>query len=239
MSSEMDGASKGLLGAFVALFLGSGIASLVYGVLMLLRFIAVPYNIGIFSVYATSITLVVVGGVLILAVLFGVFGALKDNATLRMVTMVLAFLALVTLVVVGVWGMVIYKRGNLQRSIEQDMKSIHDDQNNDAVKLKFDYVFKNYNCCSAYSTHSQSNNFEGLPDTCCIVPGCNRNSAANQSQHYKLGCAEVYYQSKSATVFQMAIVALAAGGAVLIGLILYGVILQRARAGYAAVSRGV
>jgi len=49
----------------------------------------------------------------------------------------------------------------------------------------------------------------------------------------------VYYKTKSGTVFVLAIVALASAGAVLIGIILYGVILQRARAGYQVVSRGV
>jgi len=60
-----------------------------------------------------------------------------------------------------------------------------------------------------------------------------------RANFFEHGCASVYYKTKSGTVFVLAIVALASAGAVLIGIILYGVILQRARAGYQVVSRGV
>jgi len=43
---------------------------------------------------------------------------------------------------------------------------------------------------------------------------------------------------KVKTVFHLAILALVAAGLVLLALVLYAVVSQRARAGYAAVSRG-
>ncbi len=81
-----------ILGAFAVFALGSGIASLIYGVLLLLRYISIEYNYGIFNLFSTSILLIVVGGLLIIAVLLGVFGALKDISNVRLVTLVLLFI---------------------------------------------------------------------------------------------------------------------------------------------------
>jgi len=59
-----------------------------------------------------------------------------------------------------------------------------------------------------------------------------------KKKYFEDGCAGIYFQTKSKAVFQLAILTLAAAGATLIGLIAYGLVFQRARAGYAAVSRG-
>jgi hypothetical protein len=79
-------------GAFAVFTLGSGIVSLVYGIFLLIRYIGIEYNYGVFNLYVTSIVLVVIGGLLILTVLLGVIGALRDVANLRLVTLVLLFL---------------------------------------------------------------------------------------------------------------------------------------------------
>jgi hypothetical protein len=86
-----------ILGTFAVLTLGSGIASLIYGILLLLRYLAIEYNYGIFNLFITSIVLIVVGGLLIITVILGVLGALKDAGTFRLITMVLLFLLFVVL----------------------------------------------------------------------------------------------------------------------------------------------
>jgi hypothetical protein len=68
--------------------------------------------------------------------------------------------------------------------------------------------------------------------------GCSSNTANNSPKYFEKGCASVYYQTKSGVVFTLSILTLAAAGAILLALIFYGVVSQRARAGYAAVSRG-
>lgn len=66
-----------------------------------------------------------------------------------------------------------------------------------------------------------------------LGPGENTVNKTEQT----VACVNNYYQQKSDVIYRIAILALAAAGATLIGLLLYGVVSQRARAGYAVVSR--
>jgi len=239
MAVEIDGTSKGLLGAFAVFTLGSGIASLIYGVLLLLRYVGIDYNYGIFNLFSTSILLIIVGGLLIITVLLGVIGALKDKSNVRLVTLVLLFILFAILAGVGVWGMVTYKTGRLQRSIDADIKLVNDVKNPDAeLKKKADYLHQKYNCCGVYSTYDTRANDVLIPESCCIVPGCASTTVNNAPQYFEKGCANVYYETKAIAVFHLAILTLTAAGLVLLALVIYGVVSQRARAGYAAVSRG-
>jgi len=140
MAVEIDGTSKGLLGAFAVFALGSGIASLVYGVLLLLRYISTEFNYGIFNLFTTSILLIVVGSLLIITVLLGVIGALKDLSNLRLVTLILLFILFAILTAVGVWAMVSFKTGRLQKSIDADIKTFTDGKYDD---LTVDFKKKN------------------------------------------------------------------------------------------------
>jgi len=121
MAAEIDGTSKGLLGAFAIFTLGSGIASLGYGILLLLRYMGVDYHYGAFNLFSTSILLIVVGGLLIIAVILGVIGALKDVSNVRLVTLVLVFILFAVLAAVGIWGMVLYKTDRLEKSINDEI----------------------------------------------------------------------------------------------------------------------
>jgi len=241
MAAEIDGTSKGLLGAFAIFALGSGIASLAYGVFLLLRYIGIEHNYGIFNLFSTSILLIVVGGLLIITVILGIVGALKDISNVRLVTLVLLFILFAILAAVGIWGMVSFKTGRLQKSIETDMQRFttgkHSELSDD-LKAKADYLHRHYNCCGVSGTSDTRANDVGIPESCCIVPNCGNNPLTNSPRYFEKGCASVYYETKSKAVFHLAILALAAAGVLLIALILYGVVSQRARAGYAAVSRG-
>lgn len=64
------------------------------------------------------------------------------------------------------------------------------------------------------------------------------NNVNNPIKYYEKGCASVYFETKSGVVFNLAILSLAAAGAVLLAFIFYGVVSRRAQGGYAAVSRG-
>jgi len=242
MATEMDGTNKGLLGAFAVFTLGSGIASLAYGVLLLLRYMTIEYNYGSFNLFATSIVLIIVGSVLIITVLLGVFGALKDVSTFRMVTLVLLFLLFIVLAVIGVWTMVSFKTGQLQKSIDNDVKDLSKSRKELTPQLlkKADYLNRNYNCCVSNISLTDNNaNEGGLPDSCCIIPGCGENPVNNQPRYFEQGgCAPAYYKTKSVAVYHLAILTLGAAGATLIGLIIYALIFHRARVGYAMVSRG-
>jgi len=239
MAAEMDGTSKGLLGAFAVFTLGSGIASLIYGIYLLIRYIGIEYSYGYFNLFTISIVLIVVGGLLIITVILGVIGALRDVSNLRMATLVLLFLLFVVLAVIGGWGMFSFKTGQLQRSIDDDVKKLNQNYNglSDADKKRADYLNQHYNCCGSYSAYDEKADNRGIPESCCVMPSCARNTN-NAPQYYEKGCASVYYQTKSGVIYCLAILALAAAVAVLLGLIFYGVAYQRARAGYAAVSRG-
>lgn len=68
--------------------------------------------------------------------------------------------------------------------------------------------------------------------------GCGSEPLNNKSAYFEKGCASVYFETKAKAVFHLAILALAAAGAVLLALIFYGVISHHARGGYAAVTRG-
>jgi len=244
MANEMDRPPASILGIFVALLLGSGIVSLAYGVFLLLRYIAIEYNYGVFNLYTTSIVLIAIGGLLIVTVLIGTIGALRNHASLRLVALLLAILLFIALAVMGVWTMVIYKTGQLQRSVEMDIKRLNEKYKDldPMFKKKADYLNKHYNCCGTYALRDGYVNAdaEGLPESCCIVPGtgCGQNPLQDKSKYFEKGCASVYYETKSKTVFQLSIVTLALAGAVLLGIFLYGFIFQRAR-GYSAVSRGI
>lgn len=72
--------------------MASGIASLIYGVLLLLRYMGIQYNYGIFNLFSTSILLIVVGGLLIIVVILGVLGALKNKSQIRLVALILLFI---------------------------------------------------------------------------------------------------------------------------------------------------
>ncbi len=60
----------------------------------------------------------------------------------------------------------------------------------------------------------------------------------NGERYVPQGCAGVYLATKSQAVFYVAILALIAAALVLLALVLYAALSQRARAGYAVVSRG-
>jgi len=61
---------------------------------------------------------------------------------------------------------------------------------------------------------------------------------ASNTNDGKQDCAKVYPPTKSYAVFWVAILALIAAALVLLALVLYAALSQRARAGYAVVSRG-
>ena len=132
-----------VLGAFVLFAFGSGLVTLIYGIRALLQYLAVEYHYGFLNLFNLSIVLIVLGGLLILAVVLGVFGALKDVAKVRMVALGLIFIVLLSfgkasqsrrcssaniflspLVLIGSYTMFIWKTGRLQQSVEEDMKSL-------------------------------------------------------------------------------------------------------------------
>lgn len=241
MTGEVDGASKGLLGAFVVFVLGSGITTLVYGILLLLRNLAVQYSYGAFNLYLASIVLIVIGGLLILTVLLGVYGVWKDLASVRLVALVLALIVVVGLVGIGAWSMFIMRSGRLQNSIDADVRSLN--TNYKGLKgedqARADFLNRHYNCCGSYESYTDVTITDGVPDSCCIVQGCKANAYSDVGQYFEKGCRAVYSQAKAKEIFQLSVVTLATGGATLLGLILYAVIYQRrAHAGYAGVSRG-
>jgi len=106
------------------------------------------------------------------------------------------------------------------------------------LKKKADYLNQKYNCCSAYTSYGGRANDVLIPDSCCVEKNCGNTQVYPTQKPFEKGCSSVYYDIKSKAIFCLAILALAAAGAVLIALILYGVVSQRARAGYASVSRG-
>jgi len=242
MAGEVDGTSKGLLGGFAVFTLGSGLASLIYGIFLLIRYVGLEYNYGIFNLFTTSIVLIVVGGLLILTVLLGVIGALKEISNLRVATLVLLFALFATLAGVGVYGMVSFKTGRLQKSIDNDIQLLTETKGGEKLpehlKQKADYLNRHYNCCGSYASYDARGDDSGIPESCCVVPGCGNNPVHNSPKYFVKGCASVYFETKSVAVYHLAILTLAAAVAVLIALVLYGVVSQRARAGYASVSRG-
>ncbi|CAF3824094.1 unnamed protein product [Rotaria sordida] len=234
MAAEIDGTSKGLLGVFAACTLISGIVSLVYGVLLLIQNLHVGVYFGVINLFTTSIILIVVGGLLIITVVLAVSGALKDISKLRLVSLVLLSVLFVVLVIVGVWAMASYKTGRLEKSIGADIKLFRDrsDKSSSDFTKQADYLKKHYNCCIVYDSNTGPTQ---TPETRCVDLSINENADKND---LKDACANAYFDKKSNDVFRLAILTLATAGVVLIGLLLYGVVCQRARAGYAAVSRG-
>ena len=132
-----------VLGAFVLFVFGSGLVTLIYGVRALLQYLPVEYHYGMLNLFNLSIVLIVLGGLLIIAVILGVVGALKDVAKVRMVALALIFIVLLSfgkaswsrrcssangflspLVLIGSYTMYMWKTGRLQHSVEEDMKSI-------------------------------------------------------------------------------------------------------------------
>jgi len=114
-TNDLDPVSKGILAIFVALLLGSGITSVVYGAVLLIRYMGIPYTFGMFSVYCASIALICIGGLIIITLLVGVLGAWKDHANFRIVALVLAIFLFISLAVIGTWAMIIFKTDRLQK----------------------------------------------------------------------------------------------------------------------------
>lgn len=71
-----------------------------------------------------------------------------------------------------------------------------------------------------------------------VLLGCADTTVNNQNKYFEKGCASVYFETKATAVFHVAILSLVAAGLTLLALVLYAVVSQRARAGYAVVSRG-
>ncbi|CAF1379830.1 unnamed protein product [Adineta steineri] len=237
MSTEIDGPSKCLLGVFGAFTLGSAIATLGYGIVLLYRYLPIEHNYGDFNLYMASIVLIAVGGLLLIALLLGVFGALKDISNLRLVTLVLLLIFFITLASVGIYGMVSHKTGRLQTSIDKEIKDYSKNKDlSSPIQKKINYLNKNYNCCTSYDDY-KSGIFDGIPESCCLVPDCTDQPEYNNNKYFDRACTAVYYDYKSKEVFYIAIVTLVAAGVILLALILYGGLTQRARSGYAAVSR--
>ncbi|CAF3409360.1 unnamed protein product [Rotaria socialis] len=236
MATEIDGTSKGLLGTFAIFTLGSGLVSLIYGILLLSRNMSFNNNFGSINLFMTSIVLITAGGLLIIAVLLGVFGALKDVSPLRLVTLVLLLLLLVVLAVIGVWGMVSSKTGDLEKSIDTDIKLLKEstDATKSDIKKKAEFLNKYFNCCISCPSDANS---EGEQQASSSSKPSGEGNTDNKPE-MKDACATAYFQTKSKTIFCVAILALASAGAVFLALLIYALIFQRARAGYTAVSRG-
>ncbi|CAF1208048.1 unnamed protein product [Didymodactylos carnosus] len=233
MASDLGGPSKGLLGIFGVLLFGSSIASVVLGAITLLRYINVPYDFGQFSLYAASIALITIGGLLLITLIVGVIGALNDNENLRLVTLVLVFLLFSALAVIGAWSMTLVKTNRLQRGIDEDIDYSNKmyANNSDAQKKRVDDLNAQYNCCG----RNNYTDFQvgSLPASCCKTKDCDPKNV--ESIHQK-GCSSSNYPSeKVEKVFRMSIISLACAGAVLFGLILYGVLMKHTR-GYVAVN---
>jgi hypothetical protein len=236
--AEIDGTSKGLLGAFAVFALGSSIASLAYGIFLLIRYLNIEYNYGSFNLFWTSILLIVVGGLLVITVILGAIGAVKDASHVRLVTLILLFILFAILATIGVWGMVSYKTERLQNSINADLQLFKDKYTaSEDLKKKADYLHQTYNCCSIYEKYDGQQSGVVIPDSCCVKPGCSGTTYPGE-KYFDKGCSSVYFDIKSKAVFSLAILALASAGVILIALILYGVISHRARAGYGPVYRG-
>ncbi|CAF0930017.1 unnamed protein product [Adineta ricciae] len=234
----MDGASKGLLGGFAAFTLGSGLATLGYGIFLLYRHFGFGYNYGDFNLFIASIVLIAVGSVLILTLLLGVLGALKDISHLRLATLVFLFISLVILATVGVYGMVLHQTGRLQKSTTDEINNLNVNYKNisDQLKTKADALNKYYQCCGFFNEYNPSEYYDGAPDSCCADSDCTTNSS--KKRYYEKACASIYFEAKGKIVFYVSVFALIAAGVVLLALILYAGLSQRAREGYAAVSRG-
>jgi hypothetical protein len=68
--------------------------------------------------------------------------------------------------------------------------------------------------------------------------GCSETNVQYSTRYFEKGCSQVYLATKSVAIFHLSILALVAAGLVLLALIFYGVVSQRANGGYAVVSRG-
>ncbi|CAF1920286.1 unnamed protein product [Rotaria magnacalcarata] len=189
MATEIDGTSKGLLGTFVIFTLGSGLASLVYGILLLFQNMGVNYNFGSINLFMT-----------------------------------------IVLAVVGVWGMVSYKTGGLEKSIDRDFQLLKEatDATKIDIKKKAEYLNKKFNCCISYPPDANSEGEQQANS--CIEPDAG--GTIEYKSEMNAACATVYFQTKSKTIFCLAILTLASAGAVFLAILIYALIFQRARAGY-------
>ncbi|CAF0980357.1 unnamed protein product [Didymodactylos carnosus] len=232
--------SISLGGIFAVLLLGSTITTVVYGSLTLVKFIHIPYNFGQFSIYAASIALIAIGGLLLFTLIFGIIGVSLHNGNLRLLTLVLAFLLFCALAIIGVWSMVLVKTNGLQLSINNDiidLNKLYREKPNAAKKI--DYLNENYQCCGAITDDKKElENVSGLPVSCCITPECKTKKVLEASDGiYQKGCIDSSYRSEKVDrVFILSIVSLACAGAVLLGLIFYGIVTKKAREGYATVN---
>jgi len=230
------------LGIFAILVLATGITSVVYGSVLLIRYIGIPYSFGIFSLYCASIALICIGGLIIITLLLSVIGALKDNGNLRVVALVLAVLLFISLAVIGTWAMVIYKTNRLHQSIDNEWKDLNlrYHKNDEKQRAKVDWLNNHHNCCgtSDFTNEFKDGNVD-YPTSCCLVPGaeCQKSIHDKTPTNYKKGCASIYRETKLRVVYQLAIISLASAGAMLLAIILYSILTKRAGAGYAVVSQ--
>lgn len=134
--------------------------------------------------------LIVVGSLLIIVVVLGVLGALKDMSQLRLAALVLLFILFAILgkcdwvqgrksnffnawfcfqAAVGVWGMICFKTGRLQRSIDADIKNFNEIKTTDAeyptLKKKIDYL----NQVRELISPSDKNPFSFVRNTIAVV----------------------------------------------------------------------
>jgi len=232
-TNDLDPVSKGILAIFVALLLGSGITSVVYGAVLLIRYMGIPYTFGMFSVYCASIALICIGGLIIITLLVGVLGAWKDHANFRIVALVLAIFLFISLAVIGTWAMIIFKTDRLQKSIDVDIKNLYMNYHTKSDQRdKVDWLNKHHQCCGTTELN------EKVPTSCCLVPtsnDCGKNPLSDAQTYYQKGCALIYKETKSKVVYQLDIVTLACAGAMLLAIILYSILTKRAREGYANV----
>ncbi|UJR37311.1 hypothetical protein I4U23_030019 [Adineta vaga] len=238
MSAEIDGTSKGLLGGFTALTLGSGLATLGYGIFLLYQNFGFTYNYGDFNLFIASIVLIVVGSLLIITLLLGVLGALKDISNLRLATLVLLFILFVVLAVVGAYGMVLYKTGRLNKSISDEIKDLNINYNNSTAEAqaKANALNNKLFCCGYFNEFDPLADYKGAPRSCCISEDCEYKP--DNKHYHERSCAIVYSETKTKTVFCVAVLTLIVAGVILLALVLYAGLSQRAREGYAVVSRG-
>ncbi|CAM4870682.1 unnamed protein product [Rotaria socialis] len=192
MATEIDGTSKGLLGTFAIFTLGSGLVSLIYGILLLSRNMSFNNNFGSINLFMTT--------------------------------------------VIGVWGMVSSKTGDLEKSIDTDIKLLKEstDATKSDIKKKAEFLNKYFNCCISCPSDANS---EGEQQASSSSKPSGEGNTDNKPE-MKDACATAYFQTKSKTIFCVAILTLASAGAVFLALLIYALIFQRARAGYTAVSRG-
>ncbi|KAM9445773.1 CD63 antigen [Clarias gariepinus] len=220
---------------FNFIFWVCGLALIIVGVLAKVAIKDIP-AVQQLANNSSPLVIIVVGVVIFFIAFFGCCGAWKDNYC--MVTTFAVLLSFIIIIEIGIAITAYVFRGQLKILVEDGMKEMIKDYNNNTETQKnVDILQKELKCCGSVNASDWINykpDHASVPDSCCrnMTTSCGAGAIKDTKKIFDVGCAKVVEEDLKKNLLWVGVAALVIAFIEILGVVFACTLMSGIRKGY-------